>query len=148
MTKRSYSSCIFVPMIIIGRKCDLWILLEDRVEQMELKFSKNLGNFGEWVLSKIEALSETQMMLEVWKKGILPLSLSLNHNTRTEGCLPTILMHCMCKCICIWLCLHPKLLIQGSGFGICAVILEFATLCYRFLSQYCNLLWLSINWEN
>jgi hypothetical protein len=40
-------------------------LLEDHVEQMELKFSKNLGNFSEWVLSKIEALSETQMMLEV-----------------------------------------------------------------------------------
>jgi len=31
--------------------------LEDRVEQMELKISKNLGNFGAWVLSIIEALS-------------------------------------------------------------------------------------------
>jgi hypothetical protein len=100
-----------------------------------------------WEFSKIEALSTIELMLEVWKKRILPLSLSLNHNTRTQG-LPTILMHYMCKCICIWLCLHPKLLIQDSRFGICALILEFATLCYIFLSQSCNLLWLSINWKN
>jgi hypothetical protein len=52
-------------MTIIGRKCDLRILLENLVERMELKFSKNLGNFGGWVLRKIEALSARQMMLEV-----------------------------------------------------------------------------------